>query len=109
MDPDSKVLILVSTSYDAPSVIKARKYFLRHLLPIFLVPLLVACVQENNSRNISLGDVTVGQQLIDLKVAYDSDAISQSEYGQIKDNLIAASRMCASEEEEDDDDDGWLF
>lgn len=76
--------------------------------PLFLALLLAGCIQENNPRNLRLGDVTLGQQLIDLQQAYEVDAISESEYEQMKENLVNAASMCTAFEE-DDDDDGWLF
>ena len=68
--------------------------------PIWLFLLIVSvasCVRENNPT-IELGDATIGQQLIDLKVALDGDAISEEEYVVVKANLIASSKFLASEE-----------
>ena len=76
------------------------------LLPIAVVLLLTSCIQENNPRNLRMGDVTLGQQLIDLKLALDAQAITESEYEQIKENLVNAASMCAAAEEEDD---SWFF
>lgn len=72
-----------------------------------MVVCLSSCVQENNPRNLRLGNITIGQQLIDLKEALDKGAVSESEYNQIKENLVSASSMCAAAEQ--DDDEGWLF
>ena len=83
---------------------------MRNLLPAILVVLLLSsCIQENNPRNIGLGDVTIGQQLIDLKLALDSESITQDEYDVVKKNLIAASTMCAESKTESDEDGGWFF
>ncbi|MEE4280546.1 MAG: hypothetical protein V2I41_01290 [Pseudomonadales bacterium] len=76
------------------------------LLPIAIVLLLTSCIQENNPRNLRMGDVTLGQQLIDLKLAVEADAITDSEYKQMKENLVNAASMCDAA---DQDDDSWFF
>ena len=76
------------------------------LLPIAIVLLLSSCIQENNPRNLRMGDVTLGQQLIDLKRALKEDAVTESEYEMIKANLVNAASMCDAAEE---DDDSWFF
>lgn len=82
---------------------------MKHLFLIVFVALLSACIQENNPRTLALGDVSIGQQLIDLKSALDAQAISEAEYLLLKENPIASSAMCASSGEEEDDDPGWFF
>ena len=81
---------------------------MKHVFLIVFVALLAACVQENNPRTLALGDVSIGQQLIDLKSALDAEAISEAEHLLIKENLIASSAMCASSGEQDDEDTGWF-
>ena len=76
------------------------------LLPIAVVLLLTSCIQENNPRNLRMGDVTLGQQLIDLKRALEMDAVTESEYETIKANLVNAASMCDAA---DEDDDSWFF
>ena len=76
------------------------------LLPVAVVLLLTSCVQENNPRNLRMGDVTLGQQLIDLKLALEAQAITESEYEQMKENLVNAASMCDAAEE---DDASWFF
>jgi len=56
------------------------------------------CVQEVTNRSIGLGDVTLGQQLIDLQTALESEAINETEFDQIKDNLIASAALCSEDE-----------
>ena len=82
---------------------------MKHLFLIVFVALLSACIQEHNPRTLALGDVSIGQQLIDLKSALEAQAISEAEYLLLKENLIASSAMCASSGEEEDDDTGWFF
>lgn len=52
--------------------------------------LLAAC----SSNKVLRGpvDVTVGQQLIDLKTAYDNGALSRREYDQQRNQLIESVR-----------------
>ncbi|MCR9259303.1 MAG: hypothetical protein NXH95_06245 [Pseudomonadaceae bacterium] len=76
------------------------------LLPIAVVLLMTSCIQENNPRNLRMGDVTLGQQLIDLKLAFEADAVTESEYETIKANLVNAASMCEAAEQEDD---SWFF
>ena len=67
---------------------------------LLLVLLMSACVQENNPRTVALGDVSVGQQLIDLKLALDARAISKEEYEAVKEDVIASAKFCAPEEDD---------
>lgn len=50
--------------------------------------------------NIRLADISLGQQLIDLKRALEEDAISQEEYDAAKERLINLHAICESSEEE---------
>jgi hypothetical protein len=65
---------------------------------LLLILLMSACIQENNPRTVSLGDVSIGQQLLDLKSALDAKAISEEEYKAVKEDLIASAKFCASQE-----------
>ena len=51
--------------------------------------------------NVSLGDVSLGQQLIDLERALEEDAINEEEYEGAREKLIAMYAICSSEEEEE--------
>ena len=50
--------------------------------------------------NIRLADISLGQQLIDLKRALEEDAISQEEYDAAKEKLISLYAICEASEEE---------
>ncbi len=50
--------------------------------------------------NVKLADVSLGQQLIDLKRALEEDAISDDEYEAAREKLISLYAICESEEEE---------
>jgi hypothetical protein len=56
------------------------------MLAACALPLLVACSSNKLLRGPV--DVTIGQQLIDLKQAHDSGAMSEREYGQQRRQLI---------------------
>ena len=79
---------------------------MKYVLSMASIALLAACVQENNPRTLASGDVSIGQQLIDLKAALDAQAISEADYRVVKENIIASSAMCVPGGERDDDDTG---
>ena len=76
---------------------------MRHAILVACLALLAGCFNGGNS-NISLGDVSLGQQLIDLKRALDEDAITEDEYEAAKAQLMASMNLC----EEVEPDDGWF-
>ena len=94
------------------------KRLTQYTLFSLLLVLLGGCVQEVTNRSIGLGDVTLGQQLIDLQRALESDAIDEEEFEQIKKNLIASAAMCsegvvpsdaeAEAEAEEEEDSFWF-
>jgi len=100
---------------------------------LFLCLLLGGCFNDA-ATNVDLGSVSVGQQLIDLKKARDTNAITNSEYDESKAALLHLLKYSAEEEdfeyddddsdrgdkkskkkdkgknkEKGDDDSGWLF
>jgi hypothetical protein len=56
-----------------------------------------------NGENIhvSLGDVSLGQQLIDLKSALDQGAITPEEFDATKETLLSLNALCQNTEEEE--------
>lgn len=50
--------------------------------------------------NIRLADISLGQQLIDLKRALEEDAISEEEYDATREKLISLYAICDSDDEE---------
>lgn len=76
---------------------------MRYPTLVATVLLMAGCFNGGNS-NISLGDVSLGQQLIDLKRALEEEAISESEYERAKASLMASMQLCEDEEGEG----GWL-
>ena len=76
---------------------------MRNLILVTLLVLLGGCFNGGNS-NISLGDVSLGQQLIDLQRALDEGAISEDEYEEAREALMAAMDLCENVEH----DGGWF-
>ena len=83
---------------------------------------LLACGIDSSQTNNSLGSVSIGQQLMDLKAAQEEGLLSEREYKTLRKKLLRAlSRSLAKEKDDDDrgdlDDDGddededssWLF
>ena len=62
--------------------------------------LLAGCWNGGNTA-ISLGDVSLGQQLIDLKRALEEDAISQEEYEETKQTLLLLNSLCENTDEDE--------
>ncbi len=60
---------------------------------------------NGGNTHVSLGDVSLGTQLLDLKSALDSGAITQDEFEDTKATLLALNSLCENTE----DDDSWLF
>ena len=51
--------------------------------------------------NVRLADISLGQQLIDLKRALEEEAISQQEYEATREKLISLYAICESGAEEE--------
>ena len=66
---------------------------LRTALSLALIALLSGCWNGENVA-ISLGDVSLGQQMIDLKLALESGAMTQAEYDEMKETLLALNSLC---------------
>lgn len=67
--------------------------------------MMAGCWNGGND-NIHLGDVSIGQQMIDLKKALAQDAITQDEYDRLKEGILSIETLCGdmgSEDEESDD------
>ena len=76
------------------------------ILSLSLCLLLSGCF--NDANNTQLGSVSIGQQLIDLKKALDTDSISKDEYRQAKADLLSLlgdAEFDASDDDDDDEDD----
>jgi len=70
---------------------------IRAVMLILIVVTITGCWNAENT-SLHLGDVSLGQQLIDLKRALDEDALSQSEYDAAHAQLLRGADLYASEE-----------
>jgi len=50
---------------------------------------------------MSLGSVSIGQQMIDLKSALEAGAMSQIEYDETKQTLLSINTLCKAAGEDD--------
>ena len=80
---------------------------------LFVVLVTAAGCWNAENRILQLGDISLGQQLIDLKHALDEDALTQDEYDTARAQLLSGADLCASEDDHtigiiisDDDDNG---
>ncbi len=73
-----------------------------HLKSISTILLCLALSGCWNGENVhvSLGDVSLGQQLTDLKSALDQGALTDEEYRATKKTLLALNTLCENTEEE---------
>jgi hypothetical protein len=72
---------------------------LRTALLITFICMLSGCWNQGNTH-ISLGTVSIGQQMIDLQSALEAGAMSQSEYDQTKQTLLSINSACKATPEE---------
>ena len=77
-------------------------YRIRALAAVSLILLSVALsgCWNGDVSNIRLADISLGQQLIDLKRALEEEAISDDEYEAAREKLISLYAICESTEEE---------
>lgn len=58
------------------------------LAVLFLCSLLTGCSSPGDTEVNNVQQGTYGQQLLDLKKAYDSGVISEREYNKARDNIL---------------------
>jgi len=75
---------------------------MKYLTLLTVSLLLSGCNNTDNAKEIDLGSVSLGQQMIDLKVALDQDAISNEEYAKLKEIVMSVNSSCGEEEETED-------
>ncbi len=80
---------------------------MRTLIFACALVMLSGCV-DSRGFSVRLGDVSYGQQLIDLKKAYEQQAITENEYHDLKARLIAAADMCGENEESEQSSWDWF-
>ncbi len=71
---------------------------------VFLTLVLAGLAGCWNGENVAirLGDVSLGQQLIDLKKAIEGGAMTEAEYTQVRAQLMDLSNLCKSDDGEDE-------
>jgi hypothetical protein len=74
---------------------------IRILAVIISVFFFAGCWNGRNTQ-VHLGDVSIGQQLIDLKLALDRNALSQDEYVETKKTLLSLNALCENTTEDDE-------
>jgi len=72
------------------------------MMVLALALLLTAGCWNGGNKAISLGDVSVGQQLIDLKRALDEGAMTEDEYVKTKATLLELNNVCENTEAADE-------
>ena len=85
------------------------------LLTVAVLSVAVSGCWNGENVHVSLGDVSVGQQLLDLKEAYDGEALTLEEYEATKQTLLALNNVCQNTNSDDDSNeegagekgDGW--
>ena len=75
---------------------------MRYLVLLTIPIVLMGCWNEDNAKDISLGSVSLGKQMIDLKTALDQDAITGEEYTQLKETIMGLNTKCINEASEED-------
>ncbi len=69
----------------------------RFTLILLLTALLAGCWNGGNTH-VRMGDVSIGQQLIDLQSAQAKGALSEQEYQDTKRTLLRLNELCANPE-----------
>ncbi|TVS18653.1 MAG: hypothetical protein EA417_02640 [Gammaproteobacteria bacterium] len=62
------------------------------MLPVLLA--LTGCWNENWANNVRLGDVSIGQQMIDLQRAREAGAIDDEEHARLREALMSLTEVC---------------
>ena len=75
---------------------------MRRLFPLAALLLLTGCY-NGDVNNIRFGDVSLGQQLMDLNSARNTGAMSEDEYQKARAALLALSDACGSLDTGDED------
>ncbi len=73
---------------------------------------LLACITlglsgcwNGGNNHVNLGDVSIGQQLIDLKKALELQAITPTEYNDTKAKLLSLGSLCTTTNDDADERD----
>jgi len=66
------------------------------LISYLVAVLFMAGCWNGGNTAVSWGDVSVGQQLIDLKLALEAEALTQTEYEEVKAALLSMPALCGT-------------
>lgn len=69
------------------------------LITTGMLLLLAGCWNENVATNVRMGDVSIGQQLMDLARALEEGAIDADEHARLKAGLMSLSELCGKQRE----------
>lgn len=61
--------------------------------------LICAGCWNGGNNSVHLGNVSIGQQMIDLKAALEQQAITQEEYDRLKNALMVLDQACEEDGE----------
>jgi hypothetical protein len=78
-------------------VVGSKEGYVGKKLWIVAALLLLGGCWNGGNQSIRLGDVSLGQQLIDLKTALDQGAVTEDEYQQLRTSLISLHAGCGEE------------
>lgn len=67
------------------------------VLGVLGLGLLAGCWNEQVATTVRMGDVSVGQQLIDLQRALEAGAIDEEEHARLKSGLLDLSNLCGKD------------
>ena len=85
-------------------LIKSQDYPLEELemnfILYFAAALFMAGCWNGGNTAVSWGDVSVGQQLIDLQLALEAEALTESEYEDAKKALLSIATLCENTSDE---------
>lgn len=88
----------VSMQYDDITIWNSPMIY--RFLPIALLTLALGGCWNGENVHVTMGDVSLGQQLLDLKSAFDQEAITEEEYSQTKQTLLALNSLCENTKSE---------
>ena len=72
----------------------------RATLLLAIIWTLSGCWNQGN-KQLNLGSVSIGQQMMDLKSALEAGAMSQTEYDETKQTLLSIAAVCEPTDEDD--------
>jgi len=70
------------------------------ILAVVLAAVSLAGCWNGENVHVSLGDVSLGQQLLDLQTAVESEAMTREEYEATKKTLLSLNGPCEESEPE---------